>query len=852
MVEKQRPRSGSKYSLKPQIAAVLSSLPPLGYKVPPTLIGAKTISSDALALRARNYTKAYKTLSIKDWNSYVVFGIQQFASPSKYLTTRDSESTNERNLRLGRYYRLHLENHVPVDKALMSQIVGIEAALQTSFPGYFDMSIVEMDEYLMSLDPTDLHSPDTSLNLLLPLDDTNVQQQDTAMPNASSPITSPNRRNDVPRFWVGGPVEENTQHPTQSASTSTGDIDKKRKSSLKKNVVFNKTSDSPIILEAKPNDQAPTVPTALDDQSSFIHPLLPVSSPPRKSLKIPTIVVNSIRVEVRWAPKDFKELKASTAQLYLRLAPILSVFNSSHSWIIEWQTEQLATSKILEPASLTKFLSIRVMPSVKQQCFYFSFRVNATGSQFTQVVQSREMQDIKKGENISFDPSFIPANQGEITNVGDILLKDATTTHRSQYLQYLRTEVLPPDMPAFDLKLRHKDPSGVKTQILTVRCGRQVATQVAQSLSAALNGEGSNPEIFISRLALGANRIARGDHEAIYKVHHEYMSDIVYLPFPVNKKIDSEIVEYLETGDQITRTPRQWAKSLTFPDKVSLEVDMESGTSDGATVLIIPSASLEHAQTELNNYLQRQNPTLMNAERFYSESVLADPDIPLTVFTRNIEKILAKKIHKKQQPVDSSDSVLSPESSITGMTSKTSRSSSNAWKRPLKKSVSSSPASTAAPTVSVATANEIQQQQRIVMLEAQLASLSAGNSKASGEKSQLSGDSPNSLATAHARLDGIESAVLNIQTMLQKMHTSNRPDQCTQQSDRATWPTLPGRQLFPEEYKESGLQLVLLSPTSSPSKKQQNPKRRKAPSSPSTDSNLHKNETMGSSGDDSC
>ncbi len=41
MVEKQRPRSGSKYSLKPQIAAALSALPPLGYKAPPSLIGEK-------------------------------------------------------------------------------------------------------------------------------------------------------------------------------------------------------------------------------------------------------------------------------------------------------------------------------------------------------------------------------------------------------------------------------------------------------------------------------------------------------------------------------------------------------------------------------------------------------------------------------------------------------------------------------------------------------------------------------------------------------------------------------------------------------------------------------------------
>ncbi len=61
---------------------------------------------------------------------------------------------------------------------------------------------------------------------------------------------------------------------------------------------------------------------------------------------------------------------------------------------------------------------------------------------------------------------------------------------------------------SFDLKVRHKDPSGSKIQVLTVRCGKQVATEVASILSTSLNGEGTNPEIFISRLALGANRTA--------------------------------------------------------------------------------------------------------------------------------------------------------------------------------------------------------------------------------------------------------------------------------------------------------------------------------------------------------
>ena len=45
-----------------------------------------------------------------------------------------------------------------------------------------------------------------------------------------------------------------------------------------------------------------------------------------------------------------------------------------------------------------------------------------------------------------FDPSFIPPpSHGELLMiVGDILHKDATVTHRGQYLQYLRKEVLPP------------------------------------------------------------------------------------------------------------------------------------------------------------------------------------------------------------------------------------------------------------------------------------------------------------------------------------------------------------------------------------------------------------------------
>ncbi len=351
-----------------------------------------------------------------------------------------------------------------------------------------------------------------------------------------------------------------------------------------------------------------------------------------------------------------------------------------------------------------------------------------------------------------------------------------------------------------------------------------------------------------------------GDHERIYQVHHDFMDDIVYLPFLSSKQIDLPIIEYLESGEQINRTPRQWAKSLAHPDGSSLEVDMENGHPDGNVVLIIPSASLTLAKVELQKNWQRQNPMLMNAERFYTASILEDPNIPLTVFTKNIDKILAKKIAKKIAKKESSfptaASVLSPDSSITGLTSKTSKSSIG-WQVPLQSSfVKTSHCNLTAPQKetnkhppSNISSREVEQLQRIAVLEAQLASMSAGNSRTSGDKSQLSGNSPNSLVTAHARLDGIETAVLNIHTLLKTMSSEQFKVATPPSSPTQSWPTMPRKPLFPEDLP-GNQQLVLLPGGRSPAVSQKASKRRKALSSPSHLS-PHHNETMDSGGESS-
>ena len=129
--------------------------------------------------------------------------------------------------------------------------------------------------------------------------------------------------------------------------------------------------------------------------------------------KISSRVTNPLRVDVGWSPKDFTKLKKSFALMFSRFAPFLSGFDTTHPWVAEWQTDQMANAHIIEPAQLAQFPSIRKITSVKQQCFYFSFCLNATGSQFLQVLKSKALQVLKQGEKISFDTSHIPPIHGE-------------------------------------------------------------------------------------------------------------------------------------------------------------------------------------------------------------------------------------------------------------------------------------------------------------------------------------------------------------------------------------------------------------------------------------------------------
>ena len=376
-------------------------------------------------------------------------------------------------------------------------------------------------------------------------------------------------------------------------------------------------------------------------------------------------------------------------------------------------------------------------------------------------------------------------------------------------------------------------------------------------------------------MALGANQHTKGEHEQIYRVHHDYLADITRLPFPACRAIDTAVTEHLDSGLQVTRTPRQWAKSLTFADgTTSLEADLENGTSDGTAVLIVPSASVMRATQAIQSYWQRKNPTLTTAERFYSASVLADPDIPLTVFTCNIDKILSKQITRPpasvtDPPVSVTDDStaqtgVTPASSITAATSLRSKSSAGiAWNVPLQETLTDSATKSKRPS-----SREILRKKRDDILRAQHGSASGiappspsdvakttTTSKQRSKTQQSTGSSRQSISqysaqshltteAAHERIDTLEGALLEIKELLQMMHTSQT---ATQRSSTAA----------PAADSQSNNQLALIPPadstsmTSPPATPQRKaPKRRNTAATP-PDLNSQYNDPMSSGGEES-
>ena len=302
----------------------------------------------------------------------------------------------------------------------------------------------------------------------------------------------------------------------------------------------------------------------------------------------------------------------------------------------------------------------------------------------------------------------------------------------------------------------------------------------------------------------------------------------------------------------------------------------------------------------IKQYWTNQNPTLTNAAKLYSDrSLLDNPDIPKTVFTKNIATLLARKVKKSSDTAsDDISSVLSPASSLTGGATAASKGSrqSIAWKHPLQET-SLKQSLTGNTGRRPMTSKELNRRKQIAMLEVQLAlkaqttgratatqrsqaSQSNKSSRASSRDSSRDSSRASSkssgltAASAHARLDelkvsfddfsetlkNIEKLMLNKSAVTTdapatpssphdvEQLTIDSPPPTTALALRENDPSMKGLVLFPEEDTLLRVNNTLLDKLDSPTKRK-NSKGHRPPSSPFISCPQY-NETKGSNGKD--
>ncbi|KAI2502678.1 hypothetical protein MHU86_11803 [Fragilaria crotonensis] len=244
MVDPKRSSRGTKGSLHPQTAAALSA-PPLGYKAPPPLL--------------------------------------DFVSPDEYYSHKAHESVEAENLRLARYYRNHLENHAKIDGFLMQTISAVETALAQTHPSFFDLSLNDMDSYLLGL------KQPAEQNTAMDIDSADSSDKEiiSSLRTAATLKLSTAAATESPAIVLQESSQSSSDEPPTTQADAVVYSTKRNKSSS--------TTTSSITGATVTSSSSTTTATdqpKATDQPSLTH-----------QVRRPSAIKHVVRVETRWAQK---------------------------------------------------------------------------------------------------------------------------------------------------------------------------------------------------------------------------------------------------------------------------------------------------------------------------------------------------------------------------------------------------------------------------------------------------------------------------------------------------------------------------------------------------------------------
>jgi hypothetical protein len=190
-----------------------------------------------------------------------------------------------------------------------------------------------------------------------------------------------------------------------------------------------------------------------------------------------------------------------------------------------------------------------------------------------------------------------------VVTAGHILLKHPDYTHRTYYMMSLR-RAIPATTPFFDIGIAYTTPHGEKIPHLTVKCGSNHVTALAEVLSAHLDGQKTNA-LFLATSMI--QTMTTEEAHGLFATHKHFLASIQRLPlFPQVINIDRIRTEYTSTNKTMERSTRDWATGLRSKDTQQLlRCDAENGGKDKRAYLLVPTVFLEQVKLEYERYKLR-------------------------------------------------------------------------------------------------------------------------------------------------------------------------------------------------------------------------------------------------------
>lgn len=391
-----------------------------------------------------------------------------------------------------------------------------------------------------------------------------------------------------------------------------------------------------------------TVPTATAANPTKTHPSTQdpnhttnqtIPTPNSRQPPDPFVLINdgTQRLTIRWRPEPFNELASNPHEwdhtLMLALRNILND-HTDRTAIVKWGEQHTPDNNVpldhLTPETIRQYLSPNISVLTTNKTFIFGIRLCAPDNHLSAWITRESTRETLKSNNIELTISNSKSSSGNVVTAGYILMKHPVYTQRYFFLLSLR-KALPPNTPFFDLAVHRRTPHGDTTPHLVVKCGENHLTGLSEILSAHLDGTNNNTALFVASQAVKS--MTHEEMGKMFEAHTTYVDNIQRLPLhPKVINIDRARPEYSD-GITVTRSTREWARTLKTTQGHSLRCDVENGGPDRRAYLLVLSQHLDQAKIALHQYLQALNSASPSSTwNLTANTQVPDPKRPTEIY----------------------------------------------------------------------------------------------------------------------------------------------------------------------------------------------------------------------------